>query len=169
MQTATASKTLKAPTVKATPAKPRRKPTPTAAQLEAREVKRIERLRRSFERVTKRAKKDILLAIKKGKPHYEVESRVFKREACYQDLYSRLKALQGNERTAEVILPVWNAFTEWATGEKLDIKLQPCGLGVNTPEARWYVSIRAQPLRVREVRPPRQSRQGFGRPAATLL
>lgn len=155
-------------TLKTTPAKPRRKATPTPAQLEARELRSIERLRKSFERVTTKARSDITKAIKKGKPHYEVESRVPVREACYQDLYSRLKVLQTNERAAAVVMPLWNAFTDWATNEKLDIKLQPRGLGVG-PDAKWYVSIRAEPLRVREVRPPRQSRQGFGRPASTQL
>jgi hypothetical protein len=149
-------------TFQVNPPKPRRKAVPTAEQLEAREAKRVERLRKSFVRVTTKAKSDITKALKKGKPHYEVESRVPVREACFADLYSRLQSIRTDARASAVVMPLWDEFTNWATGEKLDIKLQPRGFGVGE-DARWYVSIRAEPLKTRPVRPPKRSKQPFGR------
>lgn len=138
-------------------AKPRRKRVATPEQLEARENRRVERLRKSFERVTVKAKSDITKALLKGKPSYEIESRVPQREACFGQLRSRLKTLQEDARAATAVMPLWNEFVSWAEAEKLAIQLQPRGIGVST-DARWYVCIKAEPLRKTPERKPRPER-----------
>lgn len=124
----------------------RRKSRVTPATLEAREAKRIERLRKSFERVTTKAKSDITKAITKGKPAFELESRVPQREACFRDLRSRLTSLKDDARASQAVMPLWEDFLSWATTQQLAITLQPRGLG-DVTASRWYVCIKAGPIR----------------------
>jgi hypothetical protein len=124
----------------------RRKSRVTPEMLEAREAKRIERLRKSFERVTVKAQSDITKAIKKGKPAYEFESRVPEREACFRDLRSRLTSLKDDERAALAVMPLWESFLSWASTQQLAISLQPRGFG-DVTASRWYVAIKAGPVR----------------------
>ena len=142
------------------PRRKRRAVTP--AQLEVREAKRVERLRKSFERVTVKAKSDILKAIKKGKPSYDIESRVPEREACFGQLRTRLVSLREDERAARVLMPMWENFVDWAATEQLAIQLQPRGIGHATG-SRWYVCIKAEPLRKPAQQRPIRPARPFGR------
>ena len=116
----------------------------TPEQVEAREARRVETLRKSLMRVLEKAKTDIRKAIDAGKPAHEVCSRVPEREACYRLLKERFGWLKYDPRAEPVLRPLWEAFVLWTLSEQLEVSLQPytCGEGLL---ARQYVRIRVQP------------------------